>query len=623
MVTELRYDNPFGPMVRIGILENQEEIKFSVLGSYKVVDSEGKEQMQLQDPNKIFTARLQESRPATMQWRILLSSVTNRETALARAEMAEKKLSLTRTDIIEVGNDVIATSGIRLSARSYWVCTAPFTTEQEALEVRRKFKDASRYEILAERVAPPSGIITLNNDEPGSKKALSFTNYFELIPVEEVNSRIILYDVIVGVAYHWRHKERQKLRGRLRIIVDNKGKLTAINILPLEQYLISVNSSEMMAVCPEELLKAQTIAARNTVLATMGKHHYGEDFDLCADDHCQCYRGSSRETESSQRGVLLTLGEIITYKNEICDARYSKICGGISEDFERVWHGEPVEYLSSVFDGDENSPDVSLHPADSDSAARRLIESYPDVYCNTTRGDIPQYLRYSAPYFRWEVKYTRKQLEELIHRFPQYQIGEFVDFEALSRGPSGRIEYLLIKGTAGEVILGKQYEIRRVLSPTFLYSSCFVWDIEREANGRVKTVTLRGAGWGHGVGLCQIGAAMMAYRGKKYNEILAHYYRNTNLTLLYEGKFTRKALKEQLGEIDFRPGDACYEFFNCYAVAQCPIYLKNIRLEAQKTNGKFSFVPVNAPQLDLTQLKIVCEFLDFTPDIATPKKDVV
>ncbi|MCX7766796.1 MAG: SpoIID/LytB domain-containing protein, partial [Candidatus Sumerlaeia bacterium] len=279
MVTELRYDNPFGPMVRIGILENQEGIKFSVLGSYKVVDSEGNEQLQLQDSDIIYTARVQESRPATMQWRILLSSVTNRETALARAEMAEKKLSLTRTDIIEVGNDVIATSGIRLSARSYWVCTAPFTTEQEAIEARRKFKDASRYEILAERITPPSGIITLNN-ETGSKTNLSFNNYFELIPIEEVNSRIILYDVIVGIAYHWRHKERQKLRGRLRIIVDNQGKLTAINILPLEQYLISVNSSEMMAVCPEELLKAQTIAARNTVLATMGKHHYGQDFDL-------------------------------------------------------------------------------------------------------------------------------------------------------------------------------------------------------------------------------------------------------------------------------------------------------------------------------------------------------
>lgn len=621
MVKELRYDNPFGPSVRIGMLEHQEEIKFSLLGTYKLVDSQGQERRVVDEAQGLFRAKLYDSQPAKMQWRIVLDNVSSRETAIARAEMLERKLALNKTEILEVGNDVLTPAGVRLSARSYWVCTLPFVSNEEAIACRNKFPDAMRYEILCERIAPPSGNIKLFSEKDNAP--LLFNDYLEVVPLQKVNSRIMLQDVIVGINYHWRHKERQKLRGLLRIIIDNEGKLTAVNILPLEQYLISVNSSEMMAVCPEEFLKAQTVTARNTVLATMGKHHFSDDFDLCADDHCQCYRGSSREIESSRNGVLLTLGEVLSYDGKICDTRYSKICGGIIEDYERVWHGEPIEYLSAGFDGEADSPDVSLHPADSEVSVRQLIEASPTVYCNTTGGDVPGCLKFSAPYFRWQIKYSRKELEKLLHRFPQYQIGEFIDFVALSRGASGRIEYLLVKGTKGEVIIGKQNEIRRVLSPSFLYSSCFVWDIERDADGKVKTIILRGGGWGHGVGLCQIGAAMMAYRGKKYNEILSHYYQKTQLILLCEGKFTKKALREQLGELDLRAGDACYEFFNCYAVAQCPIYLEGIRLEAKRENGKFIFLPIDAPETDLKKLKIVCEFLDFNPHSANPQKGVI
>ncbi|MCD6385291.1 SpoIID/LytB domain-containing protein [Candidatus Sumerlaeota bacterium] len=621
MANEIKYENPFGPLIRIGMLEHQQEITFSLIGKYHLLDKKGKKRELLSEETGLLRATVVESQPAGLQWRVVLAKVRDRDSAYARAEMVERSLSLAKTEILELGHDVLTSTGRRFNARNYWICTSPFPTEQEARELRDKLPDATRYDILAERKYPPSGKIKLSAEKTGL--SIIFDNSFDVVPVEPSSSRVVLNDVIVGVAYHWRHKERQKLRGTLRTIIDNQGKLTAVNILPLEVYLISVNSSEMMAACPDEFLKAQTITARNTVLATMGKHHYCEDFDLCADDHCQCYRGSSRETEHSRKGVLLTLGEVLIYHNEICDTRYSKMCGGLTADFERVWHGEPVEYLVSRFDGDQSSPDVSLYPADTELLARKFIESSPDVYCNTTKGRVPSYLKYSAQYFRWKVTYKRKELESLLKRFPEYNIGEFLDFEALSRSPSGRIEYLLVKGTEGEVIIGKEFEIRRALSPTFLYSSCFVWDIERDKNGKVSTITLYGAGWGHGVGMCQIGAAMMAYRGKKYEQILSHYYPQTELARLYDGKYTKKSLKQQLGELDFRVGDACYEFFNCYAVTQCPIWLKNIRLEAQKQDDSFVFVPVETPDIDLRKLKITCEFLEFHKDSAYPKKGVV
>ncbi len=617
MTNQITYEGPFGPNIRIGMLQKQDEIQFSLIGTYKIVTKEGKTLKTFDDKSGILQCTVVQSQPAQLKWRIVIARLRDHETALVRAEVTERTLAINHTEILEVGSEVVTTTGRRFDARGFWLCTEPFSSIEEAREARSKLPDSSRYDILPVRMNPSSGTLKLTSESNG--ESLEVNDSIELIPKDATDSRVVLHDVIVGISYHWRHKERQKLRGNLRIIIDNEGKLTAINILPLEVYLVSVNSSEMMSACHDEFLKAQTIAARNIVLANMHKHHYADDFDLCADDHCQCYRGSSRETEKSRKAVLSTLSEVLVSGHELCDTRYSKMCGGLTADFDRVWYGEPIEYLVGKFDGDPDSEDIHFYPADTEPAALKFIESSPDVYCNTTRGRISQSLKYSAPYFRWNITYSRQELEKLINRFPEYRVGEFLDFEPLSRSPSGRLEYILIKGTGGEVIIGKEFEIRRVLSPTFLYSACFIWDIQRN-NGKVESVTLHGAGWGHGVGLCQIGAAMMAQRGKKYEEILAHYYPQTSRATIYEEKYTRKSLKEQLGETDFRPGDACYEFFNCYAVAQCPIHLKNIRLEARKENDEFVFEPVNAPDINLKKMKIECDFLDFEESSARPKK---
>jgi SpoIID/LytB domain protein len=289
------------------------------------------------------------------------------------------------------------------------------------------------------------------------------------------------------------------------------------------------------------------------------------------------------------------------------------------EAFEKIWHGEPVPYMVAGFDGPENSPDRSFLPANSDEAAKRLIFSSPDVFCNTTRGDVPGYLQYSKKYFRWRFEYTREEFEALLNRFPEYKVGEVRDVVPLSRGYSGRIEYLKIEGSEREVIIGKEYNIRKALSPSFLYSGCFVPEIERDKGGKILKIRLHGAGWGHGAGLCQIGAAMMAHRGFSCAQILYHYYPNTSLRDLYKGEVDKKKLLAELSAQDFREGDTCFEFFNCYAVAQCPVYLENRRIVATRGGDGFVFEQLSDKKVNLKDMSIDCAFLNFEKEKAIPK----
>jgi peptidoglycan hydrolase-like amidase len=290
------------------------------------------------------------------------------------------------------------------------------------------------------------------------------------------------------------------------------------------------------------------------------------------------------------------------------------------EAYEKVWAGEPIAYMPAGFDGPQDSPDRALFPADFETAAKKFITSSPDVYCNTTNGEIPAYLEYTKKYFRWREEFTREELEQLINRFPEYSVGEIQNIEPVSRGYSGRIENLKISGSKREIVINKEFNIRKALSPSFLYSSCFIIDIKRGNSGGIEKVTLRGAGWGHGAGLCQIGAAMMAHRGFSAENILYHYYPNSRLASLYKEPLDKEKMLAELSAHDFREGDACYEFFNCYAVAQCPVYLKNKKIVATSKDNDFEFVQVADDKTNLEEMNIDCAFLNFHKEKAIPKK---
>lgn len=310
----------------------------------------------------------------------------------------------------------------------------------------------------------------------------------------------ILYDVVIGIDFHWQQKRTLKFAGGLKFIVEGDC-ITAVNCIGMENYLLSVISSEMKSSSSLELLKAHAVISRSWLLARMEERKSGgaaphREFDVCADDHCQRYQGLAMAVgESVRRAIDQTWGQVLRYRGALCDTRYSKCCGGRTELYSTCWEDKDFPYLQSV----------------------------EDRFCDCEHSEIlPQVLNdydmRTMDFHDWTVKYSREELSTLVHRRTGVDYGEILSLEPVERGPSGRIKYLRINGTKHSAVIGKELAIRRALSETHLKSSAF----EVTADG--DFFVLRGRGWGHGVGLCQIGAAVMASEGYDYRQILSHYY---------------------------------------------------------------------------------------------------
>lgn len=411
------------------------------------------------------------------------------------------------------------------------------------------------YEAI-QKVSYKEGKIWLN-DELVDDEIL----FFE--PVRYHEASFELNDVTIGIQFHWERKEDQTFKGSLEIRIEDE-KLVAINVLPLEDYLVSVISSEMSATSNVELLKAHAIISRSWLLAQTeksksisqsGKQYEsisetdGEyirwydredhlNFDVCADDHCQRYQGITRQSTSLvEEAIDETRGILLMDDGKICDARFSKSCGGISETFENVWEPEIHPYLQSIVD---NPTLADGFDADltSEEAADKWIRNSPEAFCNTHDKEVlsqvlNDYDQETADFYRWKLVYQQDDLAELISRKSGRDFGQIIDLIPFERGRSGRLKKLKIVGTKLSLTIGKELEIRKTLSESHLYSSAFVVDKLNVENGIPAQFALTGAGWGHGVGLCQIGAAMMGAKGYKYDEILLHYFRGAYLSKEY------------------------------------------------------------------------------------------
>lgn len=347
-----------------------------------------------------------------------------------------------------------------------------------------------------------------------------------------------LRDVVIGVNFHWERKETQTFRGTLKLLADN-GKIWAINELPVEDYLESVISSEMSATSNLPLLMAHAVISRSWLMSqkenktrpnTQEQHgnafirwydHTDHTlFDVGADDHCQRYQGITMETSPNvAEAIRKTRGEILTYGDEICDARFSKCCGGAMEEFQYCWDDTPKPYLKGIGDTEsEKIPDLTV-----EENARQWILSEPESFCNTKDKRVlsqvlNDYDQETTDFYRWHISYKQAELSELVNRKLRVDLGTVTDLVPLKRGKSGRICELRIVGSRQTIVVGKELEIRRALSESHLYSSAFVVDKHADV------FDIHGAGWGHGVGLCQIGAAVMGDKGYSYDKILTHYY---------------------------------------------------------------------------------------------------
>ncbi len=383
------------------------------------------------------------------------------------------------------------------------------------------------------------------------------------LPVNKEIACFELQDVTIGINFHWERKENQIFQETLRIIVD-KEQLTAINIIGVESYLTSVISSEMSATASLELLKAHAVISRSWLLAQIEKQHQVKEsyssyketddelirwydredhelYDVCADDHCQRYQGITRASTAIVReAIKATYGQILMFERRICDARFSKCCGGALEEFSYCWEDAVHPYLVRQADCEgannitatANTTPIKLPDLTKEEEAEKWIRNNPEAFCNTQDKKIlsqvlNNYDQETTDFYRWKVSYTREELSALIRERSGVDYGDIIDLIPIARGTSGRLWKLQIVGSKRTRIIGKELEIRRTLSPTHLYSSAFVIDKERD------NFILTGAGWGHGVGLCQIGAAVMGERGYDYKQILLHYYVGSNIEKLY------------------------------------------------------------------------------------------
>lgn len=378
----------------------------------------------------------------------------------------------------------------------------------------------------------------------------------------DAHSSFTLENVTIGVNFHWERKEAQTFLGKLRFIVQDNN-ICAINELPVETYLISVISSEMRATSSLELLKSHAVISRSWLLAQMEQRkaennnvekqpsffktdegivrwYDREDhkrFDVCADDHCQRYQGITKAANKHVvEAIQQTAGEILTSHGEICDARYSKCCGGAVEEFQYCWENIKKPYLQALPD---TLPDTTPLPDLTDEAvARQWILSSPNAFCNTTDQKVLSQVlndfdQETTDFYRWSQTYSQAELKQLLEEKLEVQFGDIIDLVPLSRGKSGRIYRLKIVGKERTLIIGKELEIRRALSKSHLYSSAFIVEKADIKDGVPQKFIIKGAGWGHGVGLCQIGAAMMGKQGYRYEEILLHYYKGAEITKAY------------------------------------------------------------------------------------------
>jgi SpoIID/LytB domain protein len=381
-------------------------------------------------------------------------------------------------------------------------------------------------------------------------------------PEDPHSESFLVKDVIIGIDFHWQRREKQRFNHSLKLIKDG-NKVVTINILPLENYIVSVISSEMSAKSSLQSLKSLSVVSRSWVLAQLEKRntekpvennlsiHQTEDelirwydrkqhksFDVCADDHCQRFQGITKvSTENAKKAVLQTRGIVLLNDNKICDTRYSKSCGGITEDFENVWETVRVPYLTSVIDYKYEPENYNIDFSN-EANARKWITGKPQCFCNTSDKVILSqilidYDQETTNFFRWSVEYTQNELALIVKDKIGIDFGDILDVIPVERGSSSRLTKLRIVGTKKSLTVGKELEIRRILSKNHLYSSAFIVDKTIGKNDIPEKFIIQGAGWGHGVGLCQIGGAMMAEKGYQFDEILLHYFTNVKIKEIY------------------------------------------------------------------------------------------
>jgi SpoIID/LytB domain protein len=519
-----RYDVGNDPIVRVGLLQNLRELRLQTPEKFSLRHPKGRVIAHNLSGSR-WLVLIKQIEPARVDYRLLAISTRDKDEARAMLDkvvdagllptMIEERPDYSRLWVAQNATNIYKV-----------VLRERFATREAALARQQEIADKVQTELWEAVRKPAAGVLELKNLE--TNQSYQLPSGFQI-----VSDRIEIPNVPIGSGFHWEGTESRAYRGRLEIFIDRFSKLTVVNILPIEEYVRGVVPSEMSYAFPAEALKAQAVAARNEIFAKVGTRHLEDNFDLCADTHCQVYSGITREQATTNQAVSATEGLVMKANGAIIEANYAGVCGGHTENNENVWSGASKSFLRGIFDGN-GRPDLLGNSLQDENTLWRWVTTKPNVFCNTAQNEIPAAMEYTKKYFRWEVNYPRQELQELIRKRTGEDFGELKDLVPLERGASGRLVRLRIVGAKKTFEIGRELAIRQALAEKTLWSACIAIEKSgRDRNGLPAKFKILGAGWGHGVGMCQTGAAMMALRGQNFTQILQHYYTGVKLDKEY------------------------------------------------------------------------------------------
>lgn len=503
--------------VRVGLLEGYERVTFRYSGRYRIETRAGELLREADTSTLKWRVLREKSTPTKFLYSVLVASFTTREEAMSLAEQFEERgLQAVMRQIggpIEIDGQIIGDNTL------YRVQVGNFQVEEDARHLLAKLELDYAPRLVREVLTQSHGKLELFDQS--LEQHFESTDGFRIVP-EDAESRLTILGVRMNSGFAYEPTEDRTYEGEIEFYVDHEGEIAALTEIPIDVYLRGVVATEMPVDYPEEALRAQAIASRSLVIATKSIKHLNDPFELCAHVHCQVYSGVTYENPTVTKAVTDTRGQILFHNGAVVDAHYSKVCGGHTEDVQATWMTPPIYAGKGV--PCDCTAEMEVPDLTTENGARRWIQSRPSACCNLDGVDLPVSRAYGRRHFRWETTLLRSELEEIILTKTGVDIGMLYDILPIRRGRSGRLMEVEVLGSLANLRIKRELRIRRQLSHTALESSAFLVEVLTDSSGNPMELIFTGAGWGHGVGMCQAGAARMAGNGRSAEEILQHYY---------------------------------------------------------------------------------------------------
>lgn len=516
------------PLLRIGLAQGLQKIDFKVNGPFRLENLDGHTVHASNGSELRWRARCQQTQSAQYHTSVLVDSFHHEPQALA---LARRLLDQGYDAWIRcIGMPVHFENGVQHNALRFRVLVGRFENESQAADVQTLLNNDWRPRLVREKTAEPTGRVEYLDAELSQHQEVE--RGLRLVPGAP-DGLISLFQLPTLKGEQDEYLEDRQYSGVIEFRVDNGGMLSVINEIHIDRYLKGVLPAELDPAFPLEAQKAQAVVSRSNVLCMLGLKHMNDPFDFCAFAHCQCYSGTTREQELSSNAVLETSGEVMVWNEQVCDGVSTVCCGGHSESKENIWSTPPQDVLSGRMDVMGSAQKRNGLDLSSESVFREWVDSPPDVLCDLRRSDLGVLEDWSRRYFRWREELRRQDLEELIRRKTGVDLGTLFEILPISRGMSGRLKELELIGSRRNLRLQKELKIREALAPTALFSSAFWVESKGSEAGVPTSFVFHGAGRGHGLGLCQLGAAAMALSKQTYDKILLHYFPGVRLMPFY------------------------------------------------------------------------------------------